>query len=265
MKLFSQGQLEAIAGALGDTANGLTNPEIDFLIGSAKMVDPGKATKRVRLYNAFAESQNSKRNRTHVLQFIRLAMNPARYCGEPHRFEPMRALLNQALAFAGLVVDETGQLRGAEKVGTLPEAQRRARELRSDLEGRGVHPDVLAFCRAELLDDNYFHAVQEAVKSVADKMRRLTGLADDGGALVDRSLGGEPPMLAINGRATVSEKSEQSGFANLVKGTFGMFRNPTAHEARIYWTMTKSDAEDLLTIVSLIHRRLDSSHTPPRS
>lgn len=72
-------------------------------------------------------------------------------------------------------------------------------------------------------------------------------------------------MLAINPRQTVSEKSEQSGFANLVRGTFGMFRNPTAHEARIHWTMSKEDAEDLLRIVSLIHRRLDASHMPPRS
>lgn len=264
MKLFSQDQLEAIAGALGDTMEGLTNPEIEFLIGSAKMVDPGKATKRVRLYNAFVESQNSKQNRTHILQFIRLAMSPARYSREPHRFEPMRAALNQALAFAGLVVDESGDLKSVDRVATLPEAQRRARELRADLEGRGVHPDVLAFCRAELLADNYFHAVQEAVKSVADKMRRMTGLTDDGATLVDRTLGGDPPMLAINPRSTVSERSEQSGFANLVKGAFGMFRNPTAHEARIHWTMTKSDAEDLLTIMSLIHRRLDASHMPPR-
>lgn len=109
------------------------------------------------------------------------------------------------------------------------------------------------------------HAVQEAVKSVADKIRRRTDLHDDGALLVDRAFGGEPPMLAINPRQTVSEKSEQSGFANLVRGTFGMFRNPTAHEARIRLAMTKTDAEDLLTIVSLIHRRINSSHMPPRA
>lgn len=264
MKLFTQDQLEAIAGALGDTESGLTNPEITLLLASAKMVDPGKMTKRVRIYNAFAESQNSKRNRTHILQFIRLAMSPARYSREPFRFEPMRALLNQALAFAGLVVDETGCLSSSERATTLPQAQRRARELRADLEGRGVHPDVLAFCRAELLADNYFHAVQEAVKSVADKMRKKSGLTDDGGVLVNRALGGATPILSINGRATPSERSEQNGFANLVQGTFGMFRNPTAHEARIHWAMTKEDAEDLLTIVSLIHRHLDAAYVSAR-
>lgn len=106
--------------------------------------------------------------------------------------------------------------------------------------------------------------MQEAVKSVADKMRMRTGLADDGATLVDRVFSGNPPLLAINVLSTASERSEQSGFANLVRGTFGMFRNPTAHEARIHWAMSKEDAEDLLSIVSLIHRRLDAAHMPAR-
>ena len=149
MGMFSQDELEAIAGALGDTSLGLTGPEIEFLITSSRMVDPGPMTKRVRIYNAFAESQNTKKNRTHVLEFIRLSMKPARYSRDPTRFEPMRALLNQALAFAGLVVDEAGILSSVDRATTLPEAQRRARDLRADLEGRGVHPDVLIFCRAD--------------------------------------------------------------------------------------------------------------------
>lgn len=264
-KLFSQDQLEAIAGALGDTDAGLRGPEIAMLIAGCEMVDPGEITKRHRIYNSFAESQNSRQDRTRILGFIRKAMSPARYSREPHRYEPMRANLNQALAFAGLVVSETGEIGSVQQATTLPEAQRRAKELRTDLETRGVHADVLRFCRAELLADDYFHAVLEAVKSVADKMRVRTGLTDDGGTLVDRVLGGDPPMLAVNPRSTASDRSEQSGFANLVKGVFGMFRNPTAHEARIHWPMEKRDAEDLLTLVSLIHRRLDAATMPPRS
>jgi uncharacterized protein (TIGR02391 family) len=66
-------------------------------------------------------------------------------------------------------------------------------------------------------------------------------------------------MLAINPLKSDSERSEQRGFANLIKGIFGMFRNPTAHAARIDWTMEKRDAEDLLSVVSLIHRRIDGA------
>nr|WP_292639330.1 TIGR02391 family protein [Mesorhizobium sp.] len=69
----------------------------------------------------------------------------------------------------------------------------------------------------------------------------------------------------MNALATKSEQDEQNGFGNLLKGTFGMFRNPTAHEARINWTMSKEDAHDLLSLVSLIHRRLDAASMPPRA
>ena len=83
----------------------------------------------------------------------------------------MRANLNRALAFAGLAVHESGELKSVDKAATLSELQRRAADLRADLASRGVHPDVLRFCREELVADNYFHAVLEAVKSIADKIR----------------------------------------------------------------------------------------------
>ena len=177
-------------------------------------------------------------------------------------YEPLRANLNRALAFVGMLVESDGTLKTRDAARTLPEAERRARELRDDLAVRNVHPDVLRFCRAELVADNYFHAVLEAVKSVSDKIRGKTGLSEDGSALVDQAFGGAAPLLAINALATDSQWSEQKGFANLLRGTFGMFRNPTAHEARINWPMTKEDAEDLLSLVSLIHRRLDAAVKP---
>jgi uncharacterized protein (TIGR02391 family) len=52
--------------------------------------------------------------------------------------------------------------------------------------------------------DDYLHAVLEAVKSLAEKLRERTGLVDDGGTLIDRALGGSPPMLAINTLKTES-------------------------------------------------------------
>jgi uncharacterized protein (TIGR02391 family) len=42
-------------------------------------------------------------------------------------------------------------------------------------------------------------------------------------------------LLAIDPLKTDSERSEQRGFANLVKGMFGMFRNTTAHAPKIAW------------------------------
>ena len=230
------------------------------------MTDPGAiTTKRHRLHNAFADSQNKRGDRGAILKFLRQAMKPERHLAAPQRFEPLRAKVNAALGFASLAVDEGGVLGPAAAVTTLPEAERRARDLRADLELRGVHPDVLRFCRSELLVDNYFHATLEAVKSIGDKLRTRTGLQDDGAVLVDRALGGDQPMLSVNPLATKSERDEQKGFANLLKGVFGMFRNPTAHEAKINWAMSQADAEDLLTLASLIHRRLDAAQMPLRA
>lgn len=262
---FSPSQVKAIADALGHTEEGLTGREIQEILAICRIADPNPGiTKGTRLFNALGSDQNGRGNRTGILAFIRHSMKPERYIRLPERYEPLRNRLNQVLLFAGLAVLESGELEKSEAVRTLGDAARRAAELRADLVGRGVHPDVLAFCRAELVVDDYFHAVLEAVKSVADKLRVRTGLTDDGNVLVDRALGGLPPLLAINSLQTESELSEQRGFANLVRGCFGMFRNPTAHAARIHWSMAKSDAEDLLSLVSLIHRRIDSGHMPPR-
>ncbi len=180
------------------------------------------------------------------MEFIRRALKPERYAKQPHRFETMRANLNLALAFCGLAVNSTGKILKTERAATLDEASRRADELRASLSVRSVHADVLRFCRAELVADNYFHAVLEAAKSVFDKVRAKTGFTEDGAPLIDRAFAGDPPKLAINALATESQKSEQRGFANLLKGTYGMFRNTTAHEARLHWPMGKADAEDLL-------------------
>lgn len=264
-ELFNQSQIEAIADALGDTPEGLTGTEIAYLLQIAKIPDVTPTlTKRFRLFNSFAQSQNSNKDRGNIIAFITSTMQPARFSRDPERFEVIRSNLNRALAFSGLAVDANGELLRVEKAQTLPEAQKRAQELRSQLVARNVHPDVLAFCREELIADNYFHAVLEATKSVADKLRRRTGAIEDGAALIDIVFGGERPLLAINPLSTESEKSEQRGFANLLKGVFGMFRNRTAHEARLNWAMKKADAEDLLSVVSLIHRRIDSARGPQR-
>jgi uncharacterized protein (TIGR02391 family) len=265
-KVFSQSQLQAIADALGDTSDGLTGSEIGYLLRTCRMADPSPdLTKRHRLYNAFANVQNDLQDRVPILAFIRHAMKPVKYVREPHRYEPMRANVNKALAFAGLAVEATGNLISTDRAGTLSEAQRRAADLREDLEFRSVHPDVIRFCREELLAENYFHAILEATKGVADKLRGRTGLADDGAALVDRSLAGELPLLVINPFLTETDKSEQRGFANIVKGLFGMFRNPTAHVPKISWAVNKEDAEEVFTLLSLVHKRIDAANMPPRA
>ena len=161
--------MEAIAKALGDTGEDLTGSEIGHILKLSRIpdIDPG-ATKWKRIHNAFAEKQNRVRNRRAILEFIRQAMKPSRYLGKQERFEKMGHNLNGALSFGGLSVEENGNVVLTKKATTLREAEQRADALRVSLKRRDVHPDVLEFCKAELLVDNFFHAALEATKSVAD-------------------------------------------------------------------------------------------------
>ena len=257
-KVFDVAAIEAISRALGDTDNGLSGNEIGSLLRQARMEDITPSnTKWKRLHNAFVVSQTKNNKRTHILAFIRFSLKPQRYINNPQRFDTLRDALNKALSFSGLEVDEGGNLNSSEKVATLSEANERAKKLRAGLDSRNTHPEVLKYCKSELLDKNYFHAVLEAVKSIFARTRILTGLDDDGAALIDAVFSGDAPVLIINNHNTQTEKKEQTGFSNLLKGIYGMFRTPLAHEAKISWTIELQDAEDLMSMVSMIHRRLD--------
>ncbi len=258
---FNDPNLQALCDILGDTSNGLTGSEISRYLRECNIPDPEpNMTKRHRLRDALKAKQSADGAGNCVVQFVAHVMNPVRHVGAGDYFEGTRSQLNAVLAFSGLSLGEDGQLRVVEVARTLSEAEARASGLRKALVERKVHPDVLAFCRAELVVDNYFHAVFEATKSVADKIRRLAGLTSDGSALVDDAFGRAAsgyPLLAFNSLSTESERSEHTGLMNLMKGVFGAFRNTAAHAPKIYWAMSEQDAMDILTTLSLIHRRLD--------
>jgi uncharacterized protein (TIGR02391 family) len=213
----------------------------------------------MRLYNALAARQNTNGHGDRVLAFIKVALDPPRYIGKTDLFELRCDSVNVCLAFHGLAFREDGKFHRTTVATTLSEAEDRARRLRTALEQRGIHPDVVHYCRAEFLQNNCFHAVLEASKSVAEKLRQKSGLTSDGADLVDSALAGQNPVLRINAFVTETEKSEQRGFVNLAKGLFGTFRNPTAHAPKIEWPLAEQDALDLFALASYVHRRVDAA------
>jgi len=260
---FSHTELESICRVLAETSGGLTGNEIGSILARLSIPDPMPAmTKRYRLFEALAKRQTETRSGSIVGAFIQEAMDPVRYTGNRVLFDSRRNDLNAILAFCGYSLGEDGKLRlRAQPARTLTEAEEAAGRLRSELSRRGIHSDVLKFCRPELLQENYFHAVFEATKSVADKIRELAEVDGDGSELVDRAFGtGRQgmPLLAFNSLQTETERSEHSGLMQLMKGMFGVFRNVTAHAPKVKWPISEQDALDLLTIASYLHRRLNA-------
>lgn len=246
---------------IGDTSMGLSGTEIGHLLYQARIddIDPAN-TKWKRLFNAFTNWQYRNQCANNIYDFLIRAMNPVSYMNNKEAFSWRRAELNKRLIFVGLTLQETGKIgKLAQAATTINEAEQRADDLLKKLKNREVHADVLKFCRAELLADNYFYAVFETTKSVADKIRSLSGLTTDGSELVDGAFAISKPILLINELKNATEKSEHTGFANLLKGFFGMFRNTTAHVPHIQWEIKVQDALDIMSLASLCHRRLDSS------
>ena len=253
--------VESICKVLGDTEKGFTGTEIAKLLHESGIEDIDSAnTKWKRLNSALANKQQVDACANNLLAFIQNSLNPARHYNNLEWFNEIRYEINQVLSFAGLHLGEDGKISTVSKSTTISEAKARASKLKENLVSRKVHPDVLRYCKEELVVDNYFHAVFEATKSVAEKVRSKTGLTTDGAALVDEAFSFKSvPHLALNTLQTESEKSEQKGFMNLLKGLFGTFRNTTAHAPKIIWSIEEEDALDILSLVSLVHRRLDKA------
>lgn len=260
---FDAQRLEAIAKVLADTETGLTGSQIGYLLQDCNIPDPDSTmTKWKRLFNAFVSFQNEHLVGNHVVVFINRAMNPASYTERPGDFRLRQDRLNTVLAFCGMHVGDNGKIKRSSTVSTLDEAMQRASRLRGALTQRNVHIDILTFCNAELLQENYFHAVFEAIKSITTKIRGLSGSTSDGVDLVHEAFGLKygDPVLAINPLDTETLRGEQRGFVSLLKGLYGTIRNPLAHDPKIEWDMSEQDALDILTMISLVHRKLDEAY-----
>ncbi|MCY4059994.1 MAG: TIGR02391 family protein [Gammaproteobacteria bacterium] len=242
---FSAAIIEAVAGVIGDTTNGLTGSQISLRLREVPIpdVDPDN-TKRKRLYNAMTVHQDGHKNGEAVVGLIHAVMKPARFVGDPAQFSHMQGRLNEVLVLEGLRVNDKGRVvrLKAGAATTLDEAASRAGQMRTELHRRRTHQDVVRYCTDELLAKNNFHACLEATKSVPDRLRTMTRLGGDGAKIVqDTLLPSDRPLVSINSGRTETDRSEQAGFANVALGLVGLYRNPTAHEPKIRRTVSDEE------------------------
>lgn len=254
--LFTPDNFELIARELGEL---ITGTQLDQLFAMRGITDvSGQSTKWRRIHISLLARQEKDCCGNNVAAFIMAVMAPGRYVGDQLRYETARSALNQILIFDGLQLGEDGQFRRVSAANTINEAKRRAEGMASRLRGRDIHPEILRYCREELMQENYFHAVFEAAKSLVQRLRDMTGLPTDGAALIDKCFAESQPLIWINTLRTETERSEHKGFALLLKGAFAAIRNPTAHEPKILW-QGEDDAADYFTLLSMLHRKLDTA------
>jgi len=247
-------QIEEVSKVLGECLSGsdISRHFADMGVDDTS----GESTKWRRLCTTFKAYQAIDGTPSTLLDFTRRLLEPSRYVHRQHEFEEARNDINAHLAFAGIEYGQDGKFRRITVAETIDEAHKRVNTIQAKFKGRRIHSEVGKYCKAELLQDNYFHAVFEAAKGLAQRIRDLSGEKLDGAALVDKVFSIDRPILALNTLQTETERSEHKGFAMLLKGCFGAVRNPLAHDPKILWR-GEDDAADYLSLISLMHRKLD--------
>jgi uncharacterized protein (TIGR02391 family) len=253
--------LESASKTLGEAVTGTV---LDEMFMAQHVLDVSEAsTKWRRIYRTFLARQQQDKCANKFGAFIEGVASPGRWTGRRDEFARFRDELNEALLLGGLQLGPDGKLKAVTAAKTVDESAARANRLRAKLRDRGVHNDVLRFSERLLIrDDNYFHAVFEVTKSVMDRLRTMSGSAEDGNRLINDTLecGSRPfPIVALNRYDTPSLQNEQKGIAHLARGLVHAFRNVTAHEPQVVWHISEEDALDMMSIASLILRRLDGA------
>ena len=173
--------IEMIAHILGDTSDGLTGTEIGLFLSQSQIEDlDANNTKWKRLFNAFAENQNKLQYSNRILKFIAFALSPSRYINQQDRYNKMLIGVNQQLAFVGYELKKDGQYREIDVAKTIEDVQIRVDNLKLKLDIRGAHKEIFKYCKTELLQNNYFHAVLEANKGLFQRIRYLSDIKTDG-------------------------------------------------------------------------------------
>jgi uncharacterized protein (TIGR02391 family) len=277
MDKFDAALIESVARILGETEGGLTGAEIGRILSQLAIEDPLVAaeakvptghyvrlSKKDRIRQALIDEQRRSGIGDCLRRFVEAAMAPVLYVTRHEALHSRTAQLNEVLSSVALELRPDGHIaKLVEAAKTVDEMVAKAGVLTSELRRRKCHPQVIKYCRVELLRKSNFHAAEEAVKGIFDRLREETGSTLDGGELIDQVFAFRDgiPVLALSRLSSKSEQSEQSGFMNVLKGLYGMYRNTLTHDTRSRRDDERpiSDEEllGLLTTLSLIHEHLD--------
>ena len=251
-KPLQESTLERICNVIADTYTGLTASQIHKILVECNIEDTtdkeAMLSKHKNLQNSLHKFQQKNKCSDNVFQFVIKALE---------KNQSFLNGVNEALSYDGFVITDTLEVRTKEKASVILPIEK-VEHLKKQLENRNAHLEIFKYCSKELITDNYFHAVLEAMKGLFKRIKDLSQLSTDGNSLIEECFSNNP-ILTINNFSTQSEKDEHTGFRNLLKGLCGMFRNPQSHETSVDWPVSERDALEILGIISYCHRRLDNA------
>ena len=261
-KQISMQELDSICGVIADTHYGFTVSEINKFLKQCFIKElpyNEHKNKKEWLYNCFCSELNTTQNFRKVYDFIEAALNPIQYTDDSKRtfFRSICESINKVMLLIGFRVNDQGKIVEDIKANNLEEVDRRINDLKRQLYLRAIHQEVEKYCISDYLRKDYYDAVFEAAKGVAERVREMTGLKTDGGTLFDIVFSKNNPYIVLGKMETQSEMSEYLGIKELLMSIFHLVRNPAAHTPKLNWVTNEKKALDILSLISIAHKYLD--------
>lgn len=93
-----------------------------------------------------------------------------------------------------------------------------------------IRPELWEAISKSYKSEIYSAAILDAIHHLSNVLRERAGIDGDGVSLVGHALSGENPRLRINKLQTETEKNEQKGLEQILRGIYQGIRNPRSHE-----------------------------------
>ncbi len=119
--------------------------------------------------------------------------------------------------------------------------------------------DRLANAIASSYDSkNFSGAIIDAIHLLGDLIRNKSGLDLDGNQLVGQAFAGSNPLIKVNSLQTESDREEQKGIEQLLRGVYTGIRNPRSHAKK---EDDPQSAKSLIIMIDFLIRTIDKGRS----
>ena len=259
--------LTMICDAFMELEDILSDGEVGALLVGSGLEDvyPHSA-KHSRLLSAFKNQQNIDNGADTIAVFLRRTGEHLKRRFGDHAFKRYQEKINEVLSYAGYQLNANCYVQSFDAnkpIYSHKDAEERAENLNRAIKTRHLHPDILLCSRPEfILDKGYFRSVQEAVKVLQEKIKAKANLRMEGPTIAEHALAfssDRRPQLLLNNFASEADYAEQFTLMCMLKAIFLMFQDEQTKAFRKPWHISFEDALDLLSLISMFHRKVDES------
>lgn len=266
MKKIDSTVVENISRILGEETSGakITNmlSQLQFYDhdNASYNAGPKLSTKWRRINHSAIYECKKENNAKPFFRIIEYIIQPQNYINKSGKWSELKRSINAYLIFYGYELTDAGRIKETTEVHSFSDAQQRLSTLQTNLANLNIHPEILKFCNSELLEENYFHAILEASKAILNKIRIISELDLDGNMLINQAFIVKHPIILIKGNKLITDedKSEYNGLKSLLNTIVYLYRNPKAHNPKLYDKTSLNDATTAFSMMSFACKKLDS-------